>query len=100
MYGIGIWDKDGVETEVINRLIYFENKRVLEIGCGDGRMTTRFAGTTASVLAVDPSEAAIRKAQEYIPDSLRSRIVFTCDDVLTMGLDDSEFDVVVLSWSL
>ncbi len=50
-------DPDGIETRVIHQLIDFRGKDVLEVGCGDGRMTWRFAEHTSSVPALDPDEA-------------------------------------------
>ena len=51
---IGRIDPEGVETRVVHDLIDFSAKNVLEIGCGDGRLTWRFADAAASVLAFDP----------------------------------------------
>ena len=36
-------DPEETETRVLHELIDFTGKDVLEIGCGDGRMTWRFA---------------------------------------------------------
>ena len=41
---IGLLDPEGVETRVLHDLVDFRGKDVLEIGCGDGRMTWRYAG--------------------------------------------------------
>ena len=51
---IGRIDPEGVETRVVHDLIDFSAKNVLEIGCGDGRLTWRFADAAASVLAAAP----------------------------------------------
>ncbi len=34
-----------------------DGARVIEIGCGDGRLTFRYAAAARSVLAIDPIEA-------------------------------------------
>ena len=69
---IGRIDPEGVETRVIHELIDFAGKDVLEIGCGDGRMTWRYADVAASVLAFDPDESAITTAREQIPAALKA----------------------------
>jgi ubiquinone/menaquinone biosynthesis C-methylase UbiE len=73
---------------------------VLEIGCGDGRLTWRFADQAASVLAIDPKEAEIAVAKERTPDGLRSRVSFKVADVRTVELPENAFDAAVISWSL
>ena len=65
-------DPEEVETGVIHNVIDFRGKSVLEVGCGNGRMTWRFAHEAASVLAFDPREAEIAAAKERTPDALKS----------------------------
>ncbi len=48
-------DPEGVETRTLARLAPVDDLRVLELGCGDGRLTFRYADAAASVLAVDPT---------------------------------------------
>ena len=47
-------DPEGAETDALARLAPVDGLRVLELGCGDGRLTLRYADSAASVLAVDP----------------------------------------------
>jgi ubiquinone/menaquinone biosynthesis C-methylase UbiE len=93
-------DPEGVETRVIHDLISFHGKDVLEIGCGDGRLTWRYAGHTASVLALDPDETRITAAREGTPAALRSIVEFQVGDIVTFDLPEAAFDVAVFSWSL
>jgi 2-polyprenyl-3-methyl-5-hydroxy-6-metoxy-1,4-benzoquinol methylase len=89
-----------VETRAIRDLIDFADKDVLEIGCGDGRMTRRYADLARSVLAIDPDGDVVAVARAQTPDALRDRVEFRQagnDDVV---LADGAFDVVILSWSI
>ncbi|TML16804.1 MAG: methyltransferase domain-containing protein [Actinobacteria bacterium] len=45
----------------------FRNQHVLELGCGDGRLTLGIAAEAASVLAFDPDAEAIRVAVSRQP---------------------------------
>ena len=97
---IGILDSEGVETRAIHDLIDFAGKDVLEIGCGDGRLTWRFADLAASVLAFDPHEPSIALAREQTPDSLKAKIEFRVAGMMDIVLADSACDVAILSWSI
>ena len=95
-----VLDPEGVEARTIHRLVDFQGKDVLEIGCGDGRLTWRYADQAASVLAIDPKEAKIALALEHTPEHLRSIVTFQIADIDTFQPPEAAFDVVVLSWSL
>ena len=93
-------DPEEAETRAIHHLIDFGGTDVLQIGCGDGRMTWLFAHETASVLAIDPEEAKIAIANERTPDALRSLVSFQVADLCVVDLPEAAYDVAVFSWSL
>ena len=80
----------------------FSGKLVLEIGCGDGRLTWRYAGRAARVVAIDPDADEIAIAQEDLPPSLarRDRVVFKAVSIQDFEPVEPVFDVVILSWAL
>jgi ubiquinone/menaquinone biosynthesis C-methylase UbiE len=93
-------DPECNETRVLHELIDFHDKDVLEIGCGDGRMTWRYAALARSVLALDPSADRIEQAIGATPEALRSVVTFRVADITQASLPATAFDVAVLSWSL
>lgn len=93
-------DPEQAETRAIHDLIDFSGKDVLEVGCGDGRLTWRYADRAGSVLALDPDVAAIERALACMPDHLRGAVTFQVADITHVELPNAAFDVVVLSWSL
>jgi 2-polyprenyl-3-methyl-5-hydroxy-6-metoxy-1,4-benzoquinol methylase len=95
-----IQDPEEAETRVIHALIDFTGTDVLDVGCGDGRLTWRFAQRTHSVLGIDPLAASIETARASIPAGLQTKVAFQVADVTTAELPQAAFDVVVLSWSL
>jgi 2-polyprenyl-3-methyl-5-hydroxy-6-metoxy-1,4-benzoquinol methylase len=70
---------------------------VVEVGCGDGRLTRRYAESAASVLAFDPDEAAIAAFRSArLPD----RVEVRTDAVERINIPQGSADVVLLSWAL
>ena len=96
----GRLDPEGVETRSLHDLIDFVGKDVLEIGCGEGRMTWRFADAAASVLAFDPDDSAIATAREQTPDGLKAKLSFRVADITNIKLTQHAYDVAVFSWSI
>jgi len=93
-------DPDGVEIETIRQLVDVRGLGLLEIGCGDGRMTFACAREGASVFAFDPDEELIRKARAATPRGLESRVRFEVGDAAEIELPKGEFDLALFSWSL
>jgi 2-polyprenyl-3-methyl-5-hydroxy-6-metoxy-1,4-benzoquinol methylase len=93
-------DPEQAETCAIHALVDFTGADVLEVGCGDGRLTWRFAEQARAVLALDPAAAAIATAQAICPAPLRQKVTFQTADITTAALQPAAYDVVVLSWSL
>jgi ubiquinone/menaquinone biosynthesis C-methylase UbiE len=93
-------DPEQAETRVMHALVDFDGKDVLDVGCGDGRMTWRFAERTRSVLGLDPVAASVDRARADLPDHLRPRVRFEVADITTASLPCAAFEVVVFSWSL
>ncbi|MEX2623930.1 MAG: class I SAM-dependent methyltransferase [Acidimicrobiia bacterium] len=93
-------DPEGTEIEVIHELVDFSGKKVLEVGCGDGRMTRRYADRAALVLALDPNAEKIEGAIDSTPEPLRSKVRFRVADIADAELAQQAFDVAILSHSL
>jgi ubiquinone/menaquinone biosynthesis C-methylase UbiE len=93
-------DPERTEVRVLRRHIRLAGARILEIGCGDGRLTWRIAGVARAVLAVDPNVASITQARRVTPAPLRKRVRFKVGAAEELRLPDQSFDVALLSWSL
>ena len=57
-------DPEGAHIAALRRLADFAGQRVLELGCGDGRLTLGIAGVAAGVLAFDPDADAVGRASD------------------------------------
>lgn len=95
-------DPEHNETRALFGLADFHGKYVLEIGCGDGRLTWRFADKAASVTGIDPYEDSILQARRDLPRRLRGRVQFrpiAFEDFAATS-KAAAFDSILLSWSL
>lgn len=63
-------DGDAAEIEALEAFGAFEGSNLLEVGCGDGRLTARMTGRVEQLAAVDPCEADVRKAAAQVHGAL------------------------------
>jgi cyclopropane fatty-acyl-phospholipid synthase-like methyltransferase len=89
---------DPLELETVRELTDLNGKRVLEMGCGDGRFTYLYAHDAEYVLGVDPKRAEIREARRARPRELRDQVEFRV--AKTIWPPRRRFDVALFSWSL
>lgn len=75
-------------------------KRVLEVGCGDGRLTRRYADRAVHVVAIDPDEAAIADARGALDARLQESVEFRATGIEGLDAAAAPFDLVIMSWSL
>lgn len=99
MHGIKI-DPEDIEMNIIHRMFPLPGKRLLEIGCGDGRLTQDLAERAASVVAIDPDRRAIARARRTLPRHLRGRVRFDVGRAESLPYTDGTFDAAIFSWSL
>ena len=57
-------DRDCITLSKILKFADLKDKEVLEIGCGDGRITTQLIGRAKRVVAIDPDAAIIAEAKK------------------------------------
>jgi len=95
-------DPENNEIHALFGLVDFTGRRVLEIGCGDGRLTRRYAAKAAHVTAVDPFADGIARARANLPHELRHHVEFHNLAFAESAAASAPalFDLVILSWSL
>jgi cyclopropane fatty-acyl-phospholipid synthase-like methyltransferase len=95
-------DPENNESKTLFSMAEFKGKHVLEIGCGDGRLTRLYAGRVVHATAVDPWEKGIAKANKNLPAELQDRVTFQQIPFLDFARQKktSSFDMAILAWSL
>lgn len=82
-------------TELFNKLSLVGNERLLDIGCGDGKITIEIAGSLpeGSIVGIDNSGEMIELARSKYPEEDFQNVRFLQIDARNLPFD-GEFDVV------
>jgi ubiquinone/menaquinone biosynthesis C-methylase UbiE len=75
-------------------------KRVLDLGCGDGRFALGVAAFAASVEGLDPDEEGIAAAKKAARKAGVRNVRFRVGAAQMLPHAGGAFDVVILSWTL
>src|SRR5262245_3629362 len=93
-------DPEGIETAYLHKMADLDDAHVLEVGCGDGRLTWRYAGTTGGVVGIDSNREHLAAARRSWPPALGTRVAFVQATALALPFQAELFDGAMLAWSL
>ena len=68
-----------------------DGDRILDVGCGNGRLIKIMQDKQVDYLGIDNSENLIKLAREQYPE-----YKFSCQDITELQADDQKYDVVFL----
>jgi len=91
-------DPERTETKYLYQFADFSGKRVLEIGCGDGRLTWQYAYLAKFTAAIDLNADELRVATIDRPSELP--VSFARADSIHIPFSKEKFDIAILAWSL
>jgi len=89
-------DPENIESNFIRDLLGPSAGVVLEIGCGDGRLTGELATISNNILAIDPDLTSIEKARHLLGNKIK--LVMGSGEYIPLA--DNTVDTVVFSLSL
>jgi ubiquinone/menaquinone biosynthesis C-methylase UbiE len=95
-------DPEGSETRYLLRFAGFsasQSQRVLEIGCGDGRLTWRYANAAGQVTGIDLHADDLRVAMVDRPNNLAEIVNLARADAIHLPFANASFDLVIFAWS-
>lgn len=90
-------DLHDVEDRRIEGLVDLAGARVLEVGCGEGRLTGFAAARAAGVYAFDPNAERVEKARA-VADA--GHVRFGIHGAEALDVERESFDIALCGWSL
>jgi len=88
-------DNEKLEKQMLEEFTDLQGNRVLEIGCGDGRVTEWLAGKAKAYTAIDPDSQSISEARTRI-----NGVDFRVGSGEDLEFESASFDVAVFTLSL
>ena len=79
----------------IEEFVELSGREMLEIGCGDGRLSSLLANKVKSLTAIDPDKTLISQARKKI-----NGVDFRVGSGETLEFNDKSYDIALFSYSL
>ena len=92
-------DPERNETKYLHKFADFAGKRVLEVGCGEGRLTWRYAKETRLTVGIDLDQDALRVATIDRPSDLENKVYFSRAMSEQLPFSKETFDIAIFAWS-
>jgi len=89
-----------MEVRLFERFVDLAGRRILEIGCGNGRLTVQYGGKAAEVVAVEPDRVAIAAARRAAAAEGLTNVTFRVGGAERVRFGGGAFDIALFSWSL
>lgn len=87
------------ERRYLLDMLDVKDNRILEIGCGEGRMTWLYADTAHHIVAIDVILDELQQALVLRPENLTDTVDFMAGSAIVMPFASASFDHVVFAWS-
>jgi len=93
-------DPEGFEKKHLHKFADFSHKRILEIGCGEGRLTWKYANASNVTIGFDSDRDALRVARSETPSAARGHVHLAQASASYIPFSKETFDIAILAWSL
>ena len=93
-------DPDAAEPAAIAAAVDLAGKRILEVGCGIGRLTSFAAARATHVYAFDPDAERVAQAETSLAREARERVRFATHGAEALDVPRRRFDLALCGWSL
>lgn len=95
-----IRDPEQVEPRILQNFLAQPVERVLDIGCGDGRLTAILEEGAGEVIGLDIKIEELQRAYLSLSENKSSKMYFTAGKGEALPFPSETFDLAVFGWSL
>ncbi len=92
-------DVAGLEKQYLLDMLPAQSSRVLEIGCGDGRLTWHYADSAHSVVGIDVTPDSLGEALRKRPERLSARVSILEASGVELPFESGSFDQALFTLS-
>lgn len=92
------WNHNTAYHRWIFKCIGKDNRRILDVGCGEGLLVNRLLPRASLVIGIDPDPETIKRAEFRLPD--KANALFETTDFLSYKAEPGSFDAIVFVASL
>jgi ubiquinone/menaquinone biosynthesis C-methylase UbiE len=93
-------DPEGVEVEYLARTGALRKRKVLEIGCGNGRLIWRYGDRAKAIAGVDPDFEPLTEAAASRPEALATPLLLAHAEAQALPFANEVFESAIFAWSL
>src|SRR5215207_3047526 len=93
-------DACGAVLAAVTTAVDLAGKRVLELGCGDGRLTKAVAAHASEVHSLHADRQCTPNAAATLEPELRQRVRFAAHHADALDVERRRFDLALCGWSL
>jgi ubiquinone/menaquinone biosynthesis C-methylase UbiE len=90
-------DPQGREPQVLLETADFNQARVLEVGCGDGRLTYHYGKVSALVVGLEPNPIRVASAAGALTSPLRPHVSFMRASAMALPVRAGAFDIALFA---
>ena len=93
------YDINNNEIQVLGEHLSLDNKIILDIGCGTGRLTFRLAERAQKVIGVDIDKESTAVFKEKVKKLKVKNVELISAGIESVDFQNESLDIVVFSWS-
>jgi len=100
-YDFIAWPMTRMIASKIERELKGTSGEILEIGCGTGMVTANLTKLPVEIVAIDPSEYMLRRAERRIRKlNLKRKVTLKLSSAESLAVESDKFDAVVMAQTL